>query len=96
MDKSSKGRKDAVSEELCPCGKPLHYSDPRFQKLMEWVIGEKGEYAEVEVFGTSGRKVWVPRHFIALHGLLGNGDLPEEWVIRYGFEYVKYRTALHQ
>ena len=61
-----------MSETLCPCGSPLHYGSAETQRLMERIVAEKGERIEVTVEDTT----WlVPRHYIALHGLLGS-DLP--------------------
>ena len=51
----------------CHCGRPLHYSDPEIQKLVEKIIAEKGEFVPIKVLG--GRAWKVPRHFIALHGI---------------------------
>jgi hypothetical protein len=50
----------------CPCGKPLHYSNPEVQAIVERLIAEHGESLLVTV----GERSWmVPRHYIALHGL---------------------------
>jgi hypothetical protein len=50
----------------CHCGKPLHYSDPEIQRMVETLIRTQGEYLPVTV----GERTWlVPRHYIALHGL---------------------------
>ena len=54
--------------ELCFCGKPLHYSDPKYQRMTEELIADKGEDVVVSVDGRSWN---VPRHYIALHGLKG-------------------------
>lgn len=66
--------------ELCHCGKPLHYSDPQVQVMMERLITELGPIIVV----TLGSDSWeVPRHYIALHGLRAE-DLPN-----LGFRKVK-------
>ena len=52
--------------ERCACGLPLHYCDPRIQRLVEALIAAKGPEIPVRV---RGRTWLVPRHFIALHGL---------------------------
>ena len=57
---------------LCPCGKPLHYTDNGIQKWVEEMIAEHGPTTNVTV---EGRTWKVPRHYIALHGLMAF-DLP--------------------
>ena len=57
---------------LCPCGKPLHYTDAATRKWVEEQIAEHGPTVSVTV---SGRTWKVPRHYIALHGLMAF-DLP--------------------
>lgn len=53
---------------LCHCGRPLHYSTPEMQALVEHLIAEHGEFVNVTV----DHRTWrVPRHYIALHGLKG-------------------------
>jgi len=57
---------------LCHCGKPLHYSDAKIQRMVEALIAELGEHVVVAV----GSRSWlVPRHYIALHGLRAQ-DVP--------------------
>jgi hypothetical protein len=58
---------DVMNEEkMCACGKPLHYSSPEIQRLIEEIVRDFGEDLEV----VCGEHRWlVPRHFIALHGL---------------------------
>jgi hypothetical protein len=52
--------------KLCLCGRPLHYSDPEIERLVEKIISIKGELVAVRV----GDRGWmVPRHYIALHGI---------------------------
>jgi hypothetical protein len=72
--------------KLCPCGKPLHYFDQDARDYVDRQVARLGEDIKVTHVGT-GRKFMVSRHFIALHGLLGN-DLPEV-AKRYGFEEVQ-------
>ena len=53
-------------EKMCACGRPLHYSDPKLQQMVEETIKLKGENIKV----TIGQRSWmVQRHYIALHGL---------------------------
>ena len=59
--------------ERCDCGEPLHYSNPDSQRIVEELIRLKGSHLKVEVLGLG---TWfVPRHYIALHGLRAV-DLP--------------------
>lgn len=60
--------------EFCGCGRPLHYVDPRAEATVRKLVGEKGRCVLVEVDGEDVA-YWVPRHFIALHGLRAQ-DLP--------------------
>lgn len=57
-----------MSEKLCHCGKPLHYTDPAARSQVEQLIKQLGEFIEVHVNGITWR---VPRHYIALHGIKG-------------------------
>jgi len=57
----------------CPCGKPLHYSDPELQGKIEEIIAAQGEF--VTVNAPSGTYS-VSRHFIALHKLKAK-ELPQ-------------------
>lgn len=51
---------------LCLCGRVLHYSDPAIQALVDLAIEELGPtVACVTPRGT----VYVPRHYVALHGI---------------------------
>ncbi len=51
---------------MCACGKPLHYTDPEVQALVQQLVGELGENVKIVV----GARAWmVSRHFIALHGI---------------------------
>lgn len=50
----------------CPCGKPLHYTDPEIKKVMVDLVCRQGETVAVTV---AGRTWSVSRHYIALHGL---------------------------
>lgn len=72
-----------MSEELCLCGRPLHYSDPSSERAVRQLIALHGETV---VVGTSDGMWKVPRHFIALHGINAN-DLPA-LARRFGFEAV--------
>lgn len=63
-----------MSEKLCPCGKPLHYTNPTLQLMIESQVQELGESVVVTVI-ESGRRFQVSRHYIALHGVKGT-ELP--------------------
>lgn len=67
--------------EMCACGKPLHYTDPDFQKIVEKLVAIKGPLLKV----CAGGRCWlIPRHYIALHGVK-SVELPF-----LGFEEVPY------
>lgn len=53
--------------ELCPCGRPLHYSNADIEMFVRSQIAQLGP--NVIVNFTSGPSYEVPRHYIALHGL---------------------------
>ncbi len=52
--------------KLCACGKPLHYIDPSYRRLVEGLIKRLGENVPVEILGVA---YLIPRHFMALHGV---------------------------
>ncbi len=55
-----------MTDELCWCGKPLHYSSEQVRAMVEKFVRELGPTIPV----SCGDKTYlVPRHFIALHGL---------------------------
>lgn len=58
-----------LADDLCPCGRPLHYSDARTRALVEKLIAQHGE--TVIVHAPDSSQWLVPRHYIALHGLYG-------------------------
>lgn len=74
-----------MTDDMCACGQPLHYTDPVAQVAVESQVARLGETVLVQVadepFG-----VRVPRHYIALHGIRAQAlaDLQE----RYGWEKV--------
>lgn len=53
---------------MCSCGQPLHYSSPEIQTHVQDIIDQFGTTTVVTTPDGSWR---VPRHFIALHGLIG-------------------------
>jgi hypothetical protein len=58
--------------DRCPCGRPLHYSTPQLQAMVEAFVRDLGP----EVIVTVGDRRWrVSRHYIALHGLKAS-ELP--------------------
>jgi len=59
-------------EKMCACGKPLHYSDPKNEQMVQRFVNELGENERVSV---GGRTWMVPRHYIALHGIAAR-ELP--------------------
>jgi hypothetical protein len=52
---------------MCPCGLPLHYSNPYIKAQIDNLIRVAGETMPVSVEG-KGTYI-VSRHYIALHGL---------------------------
>lgn len=70
--------------EICACGRPLHYTDRTARLYVEEQISRNGKTVPITVEG----RTWnVPRHFIALHGLVA-AELPE-LAVKYKFEEVK-------
>lgn len=55
-----------TTERRCACGRPLHYTDPKIQKLVEGLVAQLGE--DIPIY-YGGKTYHVPRHYIALHGL---------------------------
>jgi len=52
----------------CACGRPLHYSNPTAQALVQHLIDRRGP----DVVVRTPQGAWlVQRHYIALHGLKG-------------------------
>ncbi len=54
---------------MCACGKPLHYTDPRNEKIVSEAVAKCGP--DLIVVGPFGRYL-VQRHYLALHGLKGS------------------------
>lgn len=52
--------------ELCPCGRPLHYTNPKDEAAVKDLVERLGELQPVH---TPYGSAMVPRHYIALHGL---------------------------
>lgn len=69
----------------CPCGQPLHYSDPHNEERISAMVARLGW--AVKVTGSKGRAWMVPRHYIALHGV-AEADL-EYLAAAYGFQEVR-------
>lgn len=68
---------------MCACGKPLHYVDREKRRIVDEMISRLGAETRVSV----GTRTWlVPRHFIALHGLIAE-ELPE-LATKHGFKEV--------
>lgn len=60
----------STTDELCHCGKPLHYTSPEIEAKVRAIVAEKGEYVDITV---DGHGTWrVQRHYVALHGVKGN------------------------
>ena len=70
-------------QEMCACGKPLHYVDREKRRIVDDMISRLGPETRVSV----GTRTWlVQRHFIALHGLIAE-ELPE-LATKHGFKEV--------
>lgn len=69
-----------ADEQMCPCGRPLHYSSEQLREEVQTVVDVMGPDIVVE---TPAGRYLIPRHFIALHGLKAAQvpDLAEQ----YGF-----------
>lgn len=62
-----------TTEELCHCGKPLHYTDEVVEAFTKDLIRTAGPTVKVNV----GNRTWeVQRHYIALHGVRA-AELPD-------------------
>lgn len=70
---------------MCACGRPLHYTDPKIRYYVEKMVAELGPEVTISIAGFGAWK--VPRHFIALHQIIGH-QLPA-LARRYGFKPVK-------
>jgi hypothetical protein len=55
-----------AEDELCACGRPLHYATAHHRRWVEQLIADLGPAVKVTV---AGRSWMVSRHYIALHGL---------------------------
>lgn len=65
--------KSKTAENLCACGKPLHYTNERTEARVKELVDLFGEFVNVTVAGRTWR---VQRHYIALHGLKAR-ELPD-------------------
>lgn len=75
-----------IVEELCPCGKPLHYNNLVIREIVESMIERHGPTVLIRrVEGGPG--FMVPRHYIALHGIEGKNI--EKIAATYSFEAAK-------
>ena len=71
-----------AEDEVCACGRPLHYANAHHRRWVEHLIADLGPDVKVTV----GERSWmVPRHYIALHGIkarelpsLGFPEVPAE------------------
>lgn len=57
-----------MTKEYCWCGKTLHYTDKKLEKVMKFMVAELGINMEVTDALTNKTYI-VPRHYIALHGI---------------------------
>lgn len=53
--------------QFCICGRPLHYTRPEREAEIQHLVDVLGEYVVV----VTPNGAWeVPRHYIALHGIV--------------------------
>jgi hypothetical protein len=55
-----------MKDEICHCGKPLHYTNSRIKAKVDAIIEEKGSHVDIVC---RDKRYSVPRHYIALHGI---------------------------
>lgn len=55
-----------MKSEVCHCGKPLHYADPKKAAIMRKMVLDNGAFIPVVACGRTWK---VQRHYIALHGI---------------------------
>lgn len=76
------------TDQICGCGKPLHYSDTpagrAARAFVEQMVANYGEFVTITVDGMGS--YLVPRHFIAAHGVSAR-EIPE-LATEYGWEKV--------
>lgn len=61
-------RLSPLGQDLCHCGKSLHYTDMKTKAQVDMIVDRFGSHIAVNV---EGRTFQVPRHYIALHGIQG-------------------------
>lgn len=71
-----------MNNELCHCGKPLHYNDKEVEEHIKKMVSDLGRFVDITITDTM-KTYKVDRHYIALHGIMGK-DLE-----KIGFEEVK-------
>lgn len=72
----------------CACGRALHYASPESRRIVEMLIDALGPNVRV----TTPWGAWyVPRHYIALHGLASKSvpDLAKQ----YGWDKATWPAA---
>ena len=70
-----------MENELCHCGRPLHYTDAAIEAYVRKMVELHGE--TIDVRASDGRWWKVPRHYIALHGI------KEQELHKLGFEEIR-------
>ena len=55
-----------MAEEMCACGKPLHYTRESVQRVVEDLVKRLGSRVSIQ---TADGIYLVQRHYIALHGV---------------------------
>lgn len=75
-----------MTDAMCACGEPLHYSSAEMRELVDSMIELAGGDPLIEVV-TGGKRWRVPRHYIALHGVPPSWEMPA-LALRHGFEEI--------
>lgn len=66
------GQRYKDGHPVCDCGNKLlgHYPSDLMHLSVQDLVKRLGVVQRIEVLGL--RPVWVPRHYVALHGVVGN------------------------
>lgn len=62
-----------MADEMCACGKPLHYTRESVQRVVEDLVERLGSRVPIQ---TPDGIFMVQRHYIALHGVAAD-NLPD-------------------
>lgn len=79
------------SEEMCGCGRPLHYTNPEIEREVRSLSNQYGPCLRVV---TNAGTFFIPRHFMALHYPLTVSELASA-AKEYGFAQVEFCPHCH-